>query len=229
MQKRCFHSSTISLGRKTGASAFVAPSRPLSKKQTKRKRILVKARAASDDQQQKKTKSTFMKNQMASMDMAQFVKDTAAEFKGVFQDLLLPDGTARLDVGESDQRFTEGTYLDPMLVLFSLRDNKAKQDFLLGGGGTDSNALPSTKISDTTGVRTIDSGSAIQESRSSALGHILDRDIRDAVNPENVKVQKAAMLFARWGKFSELGEVCGFILCNTHSSIYILCPLYNIL
>ena len=139
--------------------------------------------------------------------MKQFVKDTAAQFKGVFQDLLLPDGTPRLDVGESDQRFPEREIIDPMLVLFSLRDNKAKQDFLLGDGSASSPALLSGNFSDKSGIAPIDSGAVIQEGRSNSLGHILDKDIRDAVLPEDYKLQKSAIRLARWGRFAELSEV----------------------
>lgn len=218
MQKRCFHSSIVSLGRKTGASAFVAESRALSKKQTKRKRILVKARAANVDQQQKKTKSTFMKNQMASMDMQQFIKDTTAQLKGVFQDLLLPDGTARRDTDDIEPQRNYVRH-DPMLILYSLRNNKAKQDLLR----CDVSAQNPLLLSESNGLdSSIGTSVGVLASRSGSSGELLDKDIRDAVMPEDEAIMTSVVRLARRGKFAELSEVCIYqceallILFNTH-------------
>ena len=188
MQKRCFHSGLVSLGRKTGASAFVAESRPLSKKQMKRKSVLTKARAVTANQQKEKTKSQFMEQQIQSMDIDKLISETSAALEGAFQGLMLPDGTPRLDPGNLPPVLEPRELVDPYNVLYSLRDNLAKKDLLLSGNvdSADKNVV------------------GIENSLATV---ILDQDILNAEAPSEYKMNRALRYFASNSKFKELSEV----------------------
>lgn len=188
MQKRCFHSGLVCLGRKTGASAFVAKSRPLSKKQTKRKGVLTKARAMAANKQREKTKAQFMEQQIESMDIDKLISETSAALEGAFQDLLLPDGTPRLDTGEVQPGLEPREVVDPYNVLYSLRDSVAKKDLLLSG-------------------RVDSTDTKVDGIKINLATVILDQDILNAEAPSEYKMSRALSYFASKSKFKELSEV----------------------
>jgi hypothetical protein len=188
MQKRCFHSGLVCLGRKTVASAFVAKSRLLSKKQTKRKGVLMKARTMAANKQREKTKAQFMEQQIESMDMDKLISETSAALEGAFQDLLLPDGTPRLDTGEVQPGLVPREAVDPYNVLYSLRDNVAKKDLLLSG-------------------RVDSTDTKVDGIKSDLATVILDQDILNAEVPSEYKMSRALSFFASKNKFKELSEV----------------------
>jgi hypothetical protein len=189
MQKRCFHSSIISLGRKTGASAFVAVARPLSKKQTKRKASAMKIRMQNKSKE--KTSSKYLSNQLESEEMKKFMAEATEQLKGAFDDLLLPDSTPRLDVGESQPVVIP---FEPYRVLYSLRDLKAKENLLLSGTIGDEKNL--TAASETA-----------FGNKGGSIEVIPDRNIHLAVVPDEYQLMRALTDFASDQRFEDLKEV----------------------
>jgi hypothetical protein len=189
MQKRCFHSSLLSLGRKTGASAFVAVARPLSKKQTKRKASAMKIRIQNKSKE--KTSSKYMSNQLASEEMKKFMAEATEQLKGAFDDLLLPDSTPRLDVGESQPVTIP---FEPYPVLYLLRDLKEQENLSLSGTIGDENSL-----------------SAASETafgnKGCSIKVIPDRNIRIAVAPDEYQLMRALTDLASDQRFEDLKEV----------------------
>jgi hypothetical protein len=202
MQKRCFHSSVLSLGRKSGASAFVAAPRALSKKQTKRKATAMKIRIQNKSKE--KTSSKFMSNQLASDDMKKFIAEATEQLKGAFDDLLLPDSTPRLDVGESQPKIIPN---DPNLVLYLLRDLKAKENLLLSGTIGETAAFNPDSPPQVSGkILEAASETATQKKRS-AIEVISDRNIQLAAVPDEYQLMRALTDFAGDQSFEELREV----------------------
>ena len=204
MLKRCFHSSTASLGRKTGGSAFVAGPRNLSKKQKKRNVTRLKARAAVIDQKKEKIKSRHEESQINSPEMIDMIRNMSAKLEGAFQDLLLPDGLARLDVGEEEPlRITNE---DPMLTLYILRDLKVKHELAQIGG-----RIPLTDMSKKSGTiatsNMLSSTQAPEHSNPFALAGSLETDTDKLSMLTEFQTNRALTGLSRMGKFKELSEV----------------------
>ena len=200
MFKRCFHSSATAFARKAGATAFVAGPRNLSKKQKKRKSTRLKAREAIVDQKKLKTKEKLMGAQIDTDEMRVMITDMNARLEGAFQDLLLPDGLARLDIGE-EQPKKEIPRRDPMLSLYALRNKKQRQDLLLSGEYRDA------AVSQEEAVYLTAQNAQNKERKDSTLSVILDRDIREAEIPDDHQMNISLISLVKKEKFKELSEV----------------------
>jgi pentatricopeptide repeat protein len=204
--KRCFHSSSIQEKRKSGALAFDAPVRGLSKKQKKRKARRLVMQSEVKDQRKEKIKANHLARQLASDAPKQYLHDMVDKMKGVFTELFLPDGTLRLyeddvDVNGLPKPLLRRAFKDAHMILYSLRNNKAKQDLLLSANSeeqhtvpleVDSISRPSIKNNE---LVDIDSFSVIK-----------DTDIRNAIIPSNQDVADVIIYFANYKKFTELTE-----------------------
>ena len=204
MLKRCFHSSAASLGRKTGASAFVAGPRNLSKKQKKRNVTRLKARAAVIDQKKEKIKSRHEESQINSQEMIDMIRNMNAKLDGAFQDLLLPDGIARLDVGEEQPlRITNE---DPMLTLYILRDLKVKHELAQIEGRVPL-ADPLKRSETMATSNNLSSMQSLEQSYSFAPAGSLGTDIDKPSMLTEFQTNRALTGLSRMGKFKELSEV----------------------
>ena len=201
MLKRCFHSSAASFGRKTGASAFVAGPRNLSKKQKKRNVNRLKARAAIIDQKKEKIKNRHSESQINSPEMITMITDMNKKLEGAFQDLLLPDGLDRLDHGEV--RPKQIINKDPTVALYILRDLKAQHDLQQG---RDSSALISSS-EEPPAIAPLSSMQSIKHFDSPVPAAVLESGIRKPSILTDNQAQLALTGLASSGKFKELGEV----------------------
>lgn len=146
-----------------------------------------------------------MSSQLASEEMKKFIAETSEQLKGAFDDLLLPDSTPRLDVGESQKKRTKR--IDTLLVLYSLRELKTKQDSLLSSktgdvSVNDSDIPPQPVPSDLAAT----SETAAEGSRSSSVA-VIENEICLEEMQDSHMLEMTMRTFAREKKFKELNEV----------------------
>jgi pentatricopeptide repeat protein len=215
MLKRCFHSSTVQFARKSGANAFDAKPRGLSKKQKKRKAGRMVARAEVIDQRKEKIKERHMKNQ--TPEVMKFMHESQEQLKGAFQDLFLPDSTPRLDVGEVEETYKPKVFVNPKIVLYSLRDNKAKQDLLLSGSQNDgsishedSQSQAQSYVKTTAAVN--ESEDTAQERSNPSIDMIRDRDIRMAEKPSAYQISEALAAFTNKANYKDMSEMVNLMI-----------------
>lgn len=151
-----------------------------------------------------KTSSKFMSNQLASEDMKKFIAEATQQLKGAFEDLLLPDSTPRLDVGETQPMFIP---FEPHRVLYSLRDLKTKENLLLSGTIGETSAFnPDSPMKGIENALNPPGESSIGNKMSS-IEVIQDRNIQLAVVPDEYQLMRALTDFAGDKSFEELKEV----------------------
>eukprot|EP00596_Hydrurales_sp_CCMP1899_P009749 CAMPEP_0119036198 /NCGR_PEP_ID=MMETSP1177-20130426/3729_1 /TAXON_ID=2985 /ORGANISM="Ochromonas sp, Strain CCMP1899" /LENGTH=1120 /DNA_ID=CAMNT_0006995643 /DNA_START=103 /DNA_END=3462 /DNA_ORIENTATION=+ len=203
--KRCFHSSSIQEKRKSGALAFDAPVRGLSKKQKKRKARRLVMQSEVKDQKKEKIKANHLARQLASDGPKQYLHDSVEKLKGVFTELFLPDGTNRLyedDVGVDGlpKPVVRRDFKDAHMILYSLRNNKAKQDLLLSANSEEQHTVQLEV--DSTSKLSIKNNELVDIDSMS----VQDADIHNAITPSNQDVGDVINYFANYKKFTELTE-----------------------
>lgn len=164
MLKRCFHSTVLRLGRHTGSMALEPAPRAFSKKQKKRKIRKIALKAGVKDQRKEKIKANFLRDRLANPELVELAAQQKMDLKGAFSDLMLPDGTDRLDINEPIYRQIRRPQVDPLLVLYSLMNHKAKQDLVLTGKYPDEFIF----ITEEMGTPQIPSSSSLSSSSTSS-------------------------------------------------------------